>query len=104
MDFLANLPNGHSLKPEKPTAAHSLGGSSATLPSSRASLNYHYAKNSLHGMTPLTVLPPLGQPKPEAKEVPWTTSNQRYGGVGAPKNSLPQLSALPAISSQPLLP
>ena len=47
MDFLAKLPNGHSLKPEKPTVAHSLGVASASQfsPGSPRNkpLNFHYA-------------------------------------------------------------
>ena len=50
MDFLTKLPDGHSLKPERPTAAHSLGGLLSPVVAvdindfskGRENRNYHY--------------------------------------------------------------
>lgn len=43
MDFLSKLPNGHSLKTDRPTAAHSLGlGGPVTPQQAGRRPNYHY--------------------------------------------------------------
>ena len=75
MDFLAKLPEGHSLKPERPTVAHSLGlGGSSPYNGSPSSLarnkplNYHYAQ-------PQSV--PAAQI--HQSDSPWITSNKHYG-------------------------
>ena len=71
MDFLTKLPDGHSLKPERPTAAHSLGGVTPVVAvdindfsKGRSNNNYHYESQPQ--------LPAQNFIQPES---PWQTSN-----------------------------